>query len=862
MHARYPLFACLALSVGLPACSEDPATTESDVTDARLVRIVEVLSTPVAKGGAFVEIRNDEDSDVSLADWSLRFGSSVVKLETRAVGAAERGPQAGIVPGHALALVVDSAMSDAEVEHLACEAPIAVDRTKLGGAHTAVDDVLASTLDLQKNRHCVAVFSVAGLGDKLAKVTEVALMERTRKRDSARAAFAKSPRGVSFERIGKKADAFVASPLGATPGRRNFWRSDVARLADADARSPISAMQSSPWRVGDEIMTLRREAAAKSGAEAQALLDEAAAMEGGKLPHNPLIQPFDELALEAERSAVGAFYQVNDGDVIEALAEARGKRGLDVRLVTDADFKNDEHYVHGFEELAKAKVDIVFDEMNGKNRAPLMHDKFMVVDGEWVWTGSFNPIEDEPARIHADNVLLLGSRRLAEVHQQEFETLFAGSFGIQKRGKGVGGAGAFVDGSRVDVRFSPGLTPDQLKRRGQELAKSGDPVAACKVVAASNKAPVIEERYRNLEPCGGPYDLIVGEAARATSSIYFVSFSLAMQDLADVLIERFGAGVDVKGVVDPTVANRGAPSKIRAAGADIRATPNSDPECPAYVKPKTKCPRNPNKVWLHHKFVIVDYGTDHAAVITGSHNMSDSAELQNDEGLVVIRDRAVAEAYYRFFREAYDHPQTEGSRRVQADLPALAISEVKPSADPAEGQFVELANLGDEPASLAGLSLWNRSKAVEIGAVTLDPGARAVLAFGGGSKPKVPAGVKVLSFDGGFVAPGTALVLRAADGRWIASYDPYTSEQNLPEGVDAPAAGDARQLAFDRADLEALTVELLGIDDTPEASVPTWNPRGFFSDWADEHMVTPAGLILARSVLSPWTAVGAGTPGK
>jgi hypothetical protein len=116
--------------------------------------------------------------------------------------------------------------------------------------------------------------------------------------------------------------------------------------------------------------------------------------------------------------------------------------------------------------------------------------------------------------------------------------------------------------------------------------------------------------------------------------------------------------------------------------------------------------------------------------------------------------------------------------------------------------------------------------------------------------------------DAPFVSPSTALVLRAADGRWIASYDPYTSEQNLPVGVEAGEAGEARELGFDRAALDALTVELLGVNATPEASAPTWSPRGFFSDWADEHTVTPSGLILARSALSAWTPAGAGTPGE
>ena len=99
------------------------------------MRIVEVLSTPVQPSGAFVELRNDGDAEVSLAGWSLRFGSSSTRLETRAVDAAGRGPQASVVPGHALALVVDREMSDADVELLACEAPIAVSKAKLGAAH-------------------------------------------------------------------------------------------------------------------------------------------------------------------------------------------------------------------------------------------------------------------------------------------------------------------------------------------------------------------------------------------------------------------------------------------------------------------------------------------------------------------------------------------------------------------------------------------------------------------------------------------------------------------------------------------------------------------------------------------------------
>ena len=63
-------------------------------------------------------------------------------------------------------------------------------------------------------------------------------------------------------------------------------------------------------------------------------------------------------------------------------------------------------------------------------------------------------------------------------------------------------------------------------------------------------------------------------------------------------------------------------------------------------------------------------------VLTGSHNMSDTAEQVNDETLVVVHDRAVAEQYYRMFREVYDHPQTLGVVAARLDEGARVEFEV------------------------------------------------------------------------------------------------------------------------------------------------------------------------------------------
>ena len=59
---------------------------------------------------------------------------------------------------------------------------------------------------------------------------------------------------------------------------------------------------------------------------------------------------------------------------------------------------------------------------------------------------------------------------------------------------------------------------------------------------------------------------------------------------------------------------------------------------------------------VHSKAIVVDPFSDDCAVITGSHNFSDSASKKNDENLVIVRGNAkLAEAYALHINGVYDH---------------------------------------------------------------------------------------------------------------------------------------------------------------------------------------------------------------
>lgn len=60
-------------------------------------------------------------------------------------------------------------------------------------------------------------------------------------------------------------------------------------------------------------------------------------------------------------------------------------------------------------------------------------------------------------------------------------------------------------------------------------------------------------------------------------------------------------------------------------------------------------------VVIHHKFVIIDAETANPIVYTGSANMSENSEHNNDENLLEIRDKRIARIYLAEFMRLYEH---------------------------------------------------------------------------------------------------------------------------------------------------------------------------------------------------------------
>jgi phosphatidylserine/phosphatidylglycerophosphate/cardiolipin synthase-like enzyme len=224
---------------------------------------------------------------------------------------------------------------------------------------------------------------------------------------------------------------------------------------------------------------------------------------------------------QARLSVDVAIYDLNLWSIRDALINAH-RRGVEVRVVTESD-NTDEQEI---QDLKDAGITVLSDRHEA-----LMHDKFVVIDRSEVWTGSMN-FSMGSAYLDNNNLIRIWSAKLAENYTREFEQMFVDDhFGKAKINQ-TPNSTVMIDGSQVEVYFSP---------------------------EDGTLAHILE---------------VVG---LAKESISFLAYSFTSDSLAEALLERTNSGVVVQGVFDKDQyhANYGTEfDRLSAAGLDIRLDGN------------------------------------------------------------------------------------------------------------------------------------------------------------------------------------------------------------------------------------------------------------------------------------------------
>lgn len=153
----------------------------------------------------------------------------------------------------------------------------------------------------------------------------------------------------------------------------------------------------------------------------------------------------------SEKSINFAIYGIGDEDKIyKALINAK-KRGVKIQGITDMNINNKNPYFDTWKlinDLEFVKTDYLTDiklleEQKIQNKYSLkikdyakikdgnkikvpgaiMHNKFFIVDNEYVWTGSTN-VSSSCMSYNANNVILIKSKDVVNIYQKEFDEMY------------------------------------------------------------------------------------------------------------------------------------------------------------------------------------------------------------------------------------------------------------------------------------------------------------------------------------------------------------------------------------------------------------------------------------------------------
>lgn len=252
----------------------------------------------------------------------------------------------------------------------------------------------------------------------------------------------------------------------------------------------------------------------------------------GEIDPNNIQHQLARFIASAKTSVDCALFELESDLIAQALIETH-QRGVTVRIVIETDYADNPE----MQEVIDAGIPTVQDE-----RSALMHNKFVIVDGQSLWTGSFNATDNGTFR-NNNNAVLIQSADLARNYQTEFEEMF------------------------LRNEFGP-------------RSESNTPHTLVKLSGA--------EIYNYFSPEDDPKSKILRFLKLAKKRIRFMAFSMTDDEIGDLLIKKYSEGVDVEGVLE----SRGSGLKyselgrLRKAGVPVLT--------------------DGNKYILHHKVIVID----------------------------------------------------------------------------------------------------------------------------------------------------------------------------------------------------------------------------------------------------------------
>lgn len=294
--------------------------------------------------------------------------------------------------------------------------------------------------------------------------------------------------------------------------------------------------------------------------------------------------------------------------------------------------------------LNNAKVPKLDDTFDGSRGSDLMHHKFVIVDNRFVIVTSANFTNsdihgdsDNPKTTgNANNLLKIDSPEVATVFTEEFNLMWGN--GLQKN-----------QNQKFGIK-KPIRPPKTIKLGDSKITIHFSPTSPTQPWINSSNG------------------LINQTLETATKSVDMALFVFSEQRFANVLNTRHQQNVKIRAILEKSFAYRPYSEGLDLMGLAISDKCKYEVDNKPWQNPITTVavPALPKGDLLHHKFGVID----NQIVITGSHNWSESANVGNDETVVVVENPLIAAHYTREFERLYKKSQPGLPQKHQQKIAA------------------------------------------------------------------------------------------------------------------------------------------------------------------------------------------------
>lgn len=305
-------------------------------------------------------------------------------------------------------------------------------------------------------------------------------------------------------------------------------------------------------------------------------------------------------------------------------------RGVSVRFVGDA--RHMFGQVYGYQALDSYNI-----PMQVGNQNHIMHNKYFIIDGRFVVTGTGN-LSGSEFDHNNNNWVVIDSPQVADDFTAEFEQKFSGRFGAAKQRIDNGNRYRVGD-TIVEVHFSP--QEDTMGRMLQAIEAATDSIEFTIFAFTKDQVGALfiakHQEFQHYNTCCDPQKIKTHTPEQGQLCAATVQCELPFR-------EKY-----VRGVIDQSQLHSNGPYheayRLLLNGVNVRIDGNDNSYQPGDYQA--------GGGRLHSKTILIDHRTDFPVVLSGSFNWSSSATMSNDETLMVYESPRLAAQYADIFEQIW-----------------------------------------------------------------------------------------------------------------------------------------------------------------------------------------------------------------